>query len=451
MARPTISLQAAIGPGAGITNLFIIGTSLIGGTDVIGGLEIVGQGSWQEIGDRCSQVSTRRGRQRQLEQYNAGTLGAVLDNTDGALDPSWTTGPYSDGGGVLQDEGSSTLLDEGGGTLYDEGGSAAVSRVQPFAGVHLAATWNGLSYDIYTGFADAWRPIYRYPEGGLVELAATDAFKIFTRINNAADVPQGGGDTSGARIGRILDEAGWSTTLRDIEDGDATHQETTLGGVVADQMRITADSERGDLYIGPDGKVVFKGWQYRYVNGRSYISQWTIGDGDTEMNPASFVTINDDTLVKNDVRVARVGGVEVVAQDPTIVTTPYLWATYTRSDLTLEDDLQVARYAERVLRIFKDQKERVDSVTFEPDGYDDLWPLVLGAQFGDRVTINLRHPYTGQVFTGDYYIEGVDHDIPVLEAGGKWVTTFYLSDASAYPTGPFIIGSSLIGGTDVIV
>lgn len=423
MTRPTISLQAAIGPGSALTNPFIIGTSLIGGTDVIAGREIIGQGSWQEIGDRCRSVSTRRGRQQQLEQFRAGTLGAMLDNADGALDPSWTAGPYTDSG---------------------------VTRVKPFAGVQLSANYLGVDYSLYTGYADSWRPNYTYPEGGGCELLATDAFKIFTRINPLEQPFVGGSEATGARINRILDLADWSAALRLIDTGNQTHQSTNLAQPIATQLRLAADSERGDLYIDADGNVVFRERMARYTTGQSLNVQWVIGDGVTEFNPSSFAVVNDDNLVKNDVNVARAGGTVVTRRDPAVEPYPYLWQSYNRTDLTLEDDLQVAAYAEQVLRIFATQQERVDSVTFEADGYDAVWPLVLGAHFGDRVTINLRHPYTGQLFTGDYFVEGVDHDIPVL-VEGSWRTTLYLSDASKYPTNPFIIGTSLIGGTDVLV
>jgi hypothetical protein len=424
MARPTISLQAAVGPGSAATDVFIIGSSLIGGPDLIGGREIVGQGSWEELGDRCIEVSTRRGRQRQLEQFVAGTFGALLDNTDGALDPTWTAGPYTDSG---------------------------VSRLRPYAGVWLSANYEGVDYDIYTGFADSFKPVYVYPEGGLVELKATDAFKIFTRIDPLEQPPVGASDTTGARLNRILDIANWSSALRDIDTGNATHQETTLAQPIATQLRLAADSERGPLYINESGFVTARARLAKYTDPRALTVQWEIGDGASQMNPVAFDPIVDDELVYNDINVSRAGGTVITRQDPAVAPYPYLWSSYNRTDLTLEDDLQVTDYAEQVLRENKDARPRVNSVTFHPDGYDDLWPMILGARFGDRVTCDLTHPYTGIVFTGDYFIEGIDHDIPVRESGGRWSTTFRLGDATSYPTNPFIIGSSLIGGPDVIV
>lgn len=423
--RPSISLLAAIGASTGLNHPFIIGQSLIGGTDLIAGREIVGQGSWEEIGDRCIRVTTSRGRQRQLEQYRAGTLSTLLDNTDGALDPTWAAGPYTANG---------------------------VSRIRPMVAVHLSAFYAGVAYDMYSGFADAWHPILEYPEGGLTELAATDAFKIFTRIDPSEQPFDGLGDTTGARLNRILEVAAWSPWLRDIDTGIATHQSTNLAQPIASQLRLAADSERGDLYIGAEGQVTFRDRLSRYLSPRSLTPQWVFGDRSDQLNPTSFEPMVNDDLVKNDVHVARAGGTTIVRRDPDVELLPYLWSTYTRTDLTLLDDDQVVQYADFVLRTFgKAPAQRVDSVTFEPDGYPELWPVVLGARFGDRVTVDFTHPYTGNRYTGDYFIEGIDHDIGSIQHGEKWRTVFHLSDAAMFPRNPFIIGYSLIGSVAVIV
>lgn len=423
MTRPTISLQAAIGPGVA-GNPFIIGSSLIGGPDLIAGTEIVGQGSWAEIGDRAVNVSIRSGRQRRLEQYRASTLVAELGNEDGALDPSWTAGPYTTGG---------------------------VTQINTNVGVKAVATWQGVDYPLYYGFADGWHPIRTYPEGGMMGLAATDAFKIFQRIDQTVGAVTGASETTAQRLTRYLDSINWSTALRNIGTDTRTHQAIASGGNLAAQMRLAADSARGDLYVAPDGKVTFVDRYLWYLNPRALTVQWTFGDGDTEISPAGFEEARDDQTVYNDVNVSRIGGATITRRDPTVAAYPYLWSSYNRSDLTLEDDGQVASYAEQVLRTSKDGGSRVDSITLEPDGFDDLWPVVLAARFGDRISCNLTHPFTGVRFVGDYFIEGKDTDIPVLESGGKWVTTLYLSSAAAYPTHPFIIGSSLIGGADVII
>lgn len=424
MTRPVVSIEAAIGPGVA-ANAFILDSSLLDGPDVLVGAEIVGQGVWEELGDRCLMVSTRRGRQRLLEQYRAGTLAASFDNTDGDLDPANTTGPYAEDG---------------------------LSLIQPMRAIRVVFNWAGEDWPAIYGYADRWTVQPGYPEGGTVGVTATDAFKIFTRIDPLEQTAVGAGEDTGARISRVLTIAEWPSSMTDIDVGNDTHQETTLAQPVATQIRLAADSERGDLYVDGRGFVVFRRRLSRYVDFRSTDVQWVIGDGDGELNPAEWSEpVIDDTLICNDVNVARVGGTVQTRRSPE-GEIAYLRSSYIRTDLTLETDVQVADHADRVLQLFKDPVYRVDRVTFEPDGPDDddLWRMVVSAQFGDRVTCNLRHPDTGVLFTGDYFIEGIDHDVPVV-GPGQWRTTFALADASKFPTNPFLLDSSLLDGSDVLV
>lgn len=423
MARPTLSLQAAIGADAP-TGIFTLDSSLLDSADVLGDYFLDGQQAWEELGEYCYRVSTRRGRQRYLEQFNAGTLLAELDNRDRRFDPTWTAGPYVDDG---------------------------VSNIRSDVAVRVIATYLGVEYPVYYGFADDFSPTYLYPEGGRATLAATDAFKFFTIIDPEEQASQGADESTGARLERILDLAGWDTLQRDIETGNHTHQATTLARPIAEQLRLTADSERGDLFLASNGKVTHHGRLSRLTNPRSRYVQWTAGDGAGEYNPATFATTNNDELKKNDVRIARAGGTEVVRQSAEAVGLPYKRRTYTRSDLTLADDSQVTTLADWILNLFAEARPRVDWLEFHPDGYDDLWPIVLGAEFGDRIAVNLTHPYDGSRWEGEYFIEGVEHDVPVLESGGRWRTRFYLAEASMFPTNAFILDQSLLDGVDVLV
>lgn len=446
MSRPTISVHAAIGPGEP-PNVFRLDESLLDGTDVLAGAEIVGQGQWVELGDRCESVSTRRGRQRLLEQYQAGTCGVRFDNTDGELDPARADATVE----LVFDSNGEIVTDVNGDPVTATASTGLGYEIRPMRAIRVVATHNGDEYPMFYGYTDQWQVNASYPEGGMVSTTATDAFKIFNRIDPLEQSAVGAGDDTGERIGRILDLAEWPSTMRDLDAGNYTHQATTLAQPIATQIRLAADSERGDLYVDARGFVTFRRAMSRYLDFRSTDVQWTIGDGAGEHNPADFTTSNDDSLVRNDVNVARTGG-SMQTRRSADGEIPYLRASYVRTDLTLADDLQVADHADRVLRLFSEQRPRVDTVTFEPDGVDDpdLWLMILDARFGDRVTVNLRHPYTGVLWEGDYFIEGIDHDVPVLGAG-QWRTTFSLADASQFPTNPFILDSSLLDSTDALV
>lgn len=392
MTRPTVSLQ----------------------------VDFPGGGEWVDITARCDSVSTRRGRQRFLEQFRAGTLAATLDNADGHLDPMYSAGPYW-------------------------------PNVRPNRPIRGIFNWNSTDWPFYHGYIDQWILGLSYPEGGSVQVAATDAFKIFNRIDPPEQAAVGEGEATGTRIARVLDTAGWSATMRDLDVGDNTHSATTLAQPITTQIRLAADSERGDLYIDARGYVTFRSKTARFSEVRSSSVQWTIGDGPGELAPSGWYPSNDEELVRNEVNLARVGGT-MITRRTLDGEDPMKRSSFTRTDLTLEDDSQVADQAERILQLFGTQLPRVDAVTFEPDGEDDdaMWEMIVGALFGDRVAVKFRHPATGNLTAQDYFIEGIDHDVPVF-GSGDWRTTFYLADASGWPTNPFILDSSLLDGTDVLV
>lgn len=450
MTRPTISLQAAIGPGDAQSNVFIIGSSLLGGTDVLAGGIIAGQGTWEELADRAEMISIRRGRQRLLEQYRAGTLATLLDNTDRALDPTWTDGPYVTASGALTTEYGELLTTEDGEVLTTED-SVGASNIEPDRAVRVQVTWLGVTYDRFYGFADDWPPVYSYPEGGWSQLSATDAFKVLTNTELATDVSQGSGDSTGERLGRLLDAVNWDSEWRDLDDGAATHQATTLDGNAASQMRTVADSERGHLFIDGDGTPTHRGRYHRLTSTRSRQVQWVFGDGDGEINVSAFGPANDEALKRNDVNVSRVGGSTITRQTAEAIAYPHKRKSYNRSDLTLEDDAQVVEYADWVVRLFGEVSPRIDWIEVEPDGYETAFEPVLAARWGDRVSVNVTHPYDGSRWSGQYFIEGFDEDIPVVESGGIWRTRFYLADASKFSTSVFIIGTSLLGGVDTLL
>ncbi len=430
MARPVVSVQAAIAAGtSGLSATWmVLDSATVGilGTNTLGDGPLVGGGAWAEIGDYADSIDITRGRQRQLEQFAAGTMNVELDNTDRRFDPTWITA----------------------GAPYAQGGR---SNLIPMRAVRCQAVWAAVTYDLFFGFVDNIPPARQYPEGGRARLAATDAFKPLAKVDPLEQSPVGQGESTGARIGRALDIARWPAALRDLQVGDSTHSATTAAQPVLTQVRLAADSERGDVYVAPDGKITFRSRHHRYEATRSQTVQYVFGDGPTDINMAQIVESNDDQLLRNEAIIARAGGTaQYVVSDPSL--DRYLISTYQRSDLTLADDAQSAGFAQSIVYLFADaQGPRVDAIVLEPDSYpaDALWPVVLGAQIGDRVTINLRHPQGGaEVWTADYFIEGVTHRIPALPPG-KWQTKFNLSPAAKW-TNPFRLDVSLLDSSHVL-
>jgi hypothetical protein len=108
---------------------------------------------WTSIASRMRGMSTRRGRNTELEQYRAGTLSLLLDNQDRYLDPTYTSSPWY--------------------------GSVVPNR--PF---RVRASWSGTQYDLGWFYADGFPQDYPgFGKDSVVQLTATDGFKIFAAID----------------------------------------------------------------------------------------------------------------------------------------------------------------------------------------------------------------------------------------------------------------------------
>jgi hypothetical protein len=200
-----------------------------------------------------------------LWNYQAATATITCDNSDGALDPDNLAGPYV---------------------------SAGITQLTAMVNVRIRAVWNGVSYRLYSGFADGWMPAQVTYEGGYAELSVpcSDAFKVLAGITLPAIAAEGAGADTGARVRDILSRAGWYTTaeLNVISTGNSALQATTLGDTALNLMQLAVDSEVGQLYVNGAGAVVFRARHDLLTDTRSNTVQAVFGDlpGMTGTGPA---------------------------------------------------------------------------------------------------------------------------------------------------------------------
>lgn len=252
MTQPTLIVEAAFAGGAS-TGLYlhlddaargILDTAQLGPDD----------GVWEDISDRVHSVRIRRGA-TQLEspipRYEAGTAVIALNNNDRALDPTNLSGPYV---------------------------SAGVTQVTPMRAVRVMAVWEGTTYHLYRGFADEWRITYDGPNRSLCTLYCTDGTKVLSNNDRTATGGVGAGEATGARVTRILNSAGWPAADRVIATGDTTVQATTLEGSAWTELLLTQDTEFAEIFIDPEGRVVFRNRQAAMEDLRSISAVARFGD-----------------------------------------------------------------------------------------------------------------------------------------------------------------------------
>lgn len=340
--------------------------------------------TWTAVTNYLERFAAKRGRTYETDQFAAGSATIVLKNLDRRFDPTYTGGAYG-------------------------------SNVKVGRRIRLRATYSAVTYDLFHGYIDAYQLVIAPHNGeATAVLTATDAFKVLSRGVVSATYAEAKTET---RIGAILDAIGWPAGDRTLATGYARTQATTLASVSAlSHLQQVVGDERGALFIGRDGKVVF---QDRYHRLRPDTpSVMTLGEGGGSERLYADVDFSfDDGRIVNDARVTRTGGTEQSDTDSTSQTNYYRRA-FTAGGLQATDGYAMALAGFMVER-YKQPQIRAGAIALDPEADPTaIWPLVLNREIGDRLTVKRTPPGGGGAISQLGSLEGVD--MAWTARGGIW-------------------------------
>ena len=195
-----------------------------------GVLDTAGRGTrggltFVDLTDIVESVNITRGRNRQLDQFNAGTATIAFDNASQVLNPSNTASPY-------------------------------YPFVLPRCPVQILA--NGIP--IYTGVVTDWNLDYDISNQDMMYASCADNFTVLANQTLNAVTPSS--ESTGTRINTILDltEINYQGA-RSIDTGSsilgayAISQDT----VCLNYLQQVNTSEQGYLFMSANGTLTFKG------------------------------------------------------------------------------------------------------------------------------------------------------------------------------------------------
>ena len=352
---------------------------------------------WTDVTSDGRELHIMRGRVHELDRINSGTSLVMLKNFNNQYYSNNAAGGY-------------------------------YPNVLPAKRLNIRATYNAVTYDLYTGFIESWRPRWLGPKGTLpyMEVQCADLLKNLARldINSAVGYAS---EPSGTRVNNVLDDLGWpdDANHRDINAGQTTLQAT---GALADfnalsHLRKVQESELGYLFIDGAGEAVFHDRHARLVAPYT-VSQAVFGD-DADENRYKFIGPSyDDSYIYNDIRITRTGGVQQSAADVTSQG-DYGKRTFTRTGLLMTLDTEAQSMANYLKGRYKDPALRATQVQITPNADPfNLWPKALGYDIGTRITVRLNQASIDE----DYNIEQIIHDYDAR--ADKWRTTWQLSNAN---------------------
>ena len=212
-----VSIDFANGPAFG--NPLLLGDI---STPLGTGILADAPGDVVDVSDIALQVNIRRGRNRILNKFEAGTAVVVLADDNGDWSPQNVSSPYY--GKLLPLRKIRIWAD------YDDGGGTD-------------------RYYLYSGYITTYNSTYGLgvEDTSKITLQCVDGFRLLNNIGISTVAGAGSPQLSGARVETLLNVVDWPSSQRVIDNGNSTLQADpgTSGRDLLTAIQLVETSEFG--------------------------------------------------------------------------------------------------------------------------------------------------------------------------------------------------------------
>jgi len=178
-----------------------------------------------DVTSLVTSISIRRGKNRELDQYDQGLANVVFNNNQRTFDPEFAGSPYA-------------------------------GQIIPKRQIRISS---GNEIQFF-GLVDDWNLSYETNGDSIAAAACSDATAVFA--NQTLFERTNTTQKSGERANEILSlpEINWPLSLRQVDTGLMTLGADTIpdNTNALSYFRLIEQSEPGSFFIGKDGSVVFK-------------------------------------------------------------------------------------------------------------------------------------------------------------------------------------------------
>lgn len=336
--------------------------------------------NYVDITSLIKEVHVRRGRNRLLSKFEAGSATVDIYDKNGNWNPANPAGAY-------------------------------YGKLIPLRKIQIYADYNGVRYYLFTGFITNYVTNFSVGTDDVsrVTLQCVDAFRLFqgSGVSTIAGTPAG--QLSGARINAILDDIAYPTGLRDVNAGSTTLQAdpgTIRTGLEA--LRTVEDSELGGFYIDGEGRATFLS-RDQIIKSLGSVA-YTFADNGTGIAFQQSTVNYDADILLNDVTVTRSGGTAQNAFNQSSIDTYFIHSGL-REDVLMETDTVALNMAKMILSTRSDVELRIDSIQLNLDNGNDTTRCVAGlnVELLNAVSVTKSMPGNTTV-TQKLLVQGIDHD-----------------------------------------
>lgn len=419
MSTPIIKVEIDFTSGASFGYPFILNSSTFGilDTNILadGPLDLV------DITSQVRKVSTRRGRNRLLSQFEAGTATVTLNDPNSDFSPQNTSSPYF-------------------GKLFP------LRKIRIYAETILSG--NPVNVNIFSGYINSFdtRFYQGTTEDATVVLECVDGFRLLSNVSTEIPPIPGAtsGQLSGARVETLLNFADFPTSLMTLTSGQSEMQvDPGQNRSVLQAIQTIEQSEFGAFFMGRDGKATFLDRETISLLADNIVSQYS----DTNPLPAGQFPYSqldfayDDQQILNDVSVQVLGGSAFIAIDQDSIN-KYSYKSASRNNLLMLDTTEAQDQANMIVATRKDAEIRIESMRLNLNSDVSEFNTFNNLRLDLFTTINITKAMPGgSSITKEVFVQGVNHDV----TPGTWNTTVYTAEPIIQA---FILDSSTQGILD---
>jgi hypothetical protein len=335
-----------------------------------------------DISSTILRVGIRRGRNRILDKFEAGSATVVLEDTTGAYNPSNPASPY-------------------------------YGKLVPLRKIRIWGEYEGVQYPLFAGYIQSYDTNFKVgvSETSSVTLKCVDGFRFFNNVSVTTLAGASAGQLSGSRITNFLDLVDWPQSQRAIAAGDSALQNDpgTANREVLGAIQLVEKSEFGAFYLDSSGAVNFL--SRSDVSKKADSTPVVYADDGTGIFYQGIDFAYDDTLIVNDVTVQGLGLAAQNVFDQTSIDTYFLHSGV-RDGLLVQTNTEANNQAVMLLAARKDAVLRIDSMTLNL--YDEAAETriiaALDSEIFDLINITKSVP-GGSTVTRELFVQGIAHDI----------------------------------------
>lgn len=358
------------------------------------------------------QIAIRRGRNIQRDTYEAGTATVRVLDPLSYFNPQNTSSPY-------------------------------YGYLSPLRKVRISATVGTDQHFLFSGYVTDYK--YTYPvnqETGYVDIVCSDGFRLLQMANVQTITDSGAGQYTGTRIGKILDQVSFPTSMRTVATGQNTCvADPATARTSLEAIKNAEFSETGAFYMDGSGTAIFK--------SRSEV-MGSLAATPIEFNQTTGIPYKnlkysfDDKLIINSATFTRVGGSAVTVTDSDSVN-KYFPHSISQDNLVAQTDAIVENITREYVATRKDTTIRIDEMVL--DLLDPAVPTetIIGLDYFDNLKITNVQP-DGSTIVKTLQCQGIAWDITPNKMQATVTTLEPIAEAFIVGNEAWgIIGQSMLG------